>query len=64
MEERHVIEGELRIEKQRDLIARLKRVGHEASIDAAIIFLGQLEDFQRLSIEHRNRERAKSSDSN
>ena len=59
MTERHVREGEQRIANQKALIARLKRVGNAVSIDAAVIFLGQMEDFQRLSVEHMDRERAK-----
>ena len=64
MTERHVGEGERRIANQTALIAKLKRDGRASSIDAAVIFLGQLEDFQRLSVEHRDRERAKFRDSN
>jgi hypothetical protein len=64
MTERHVREGEQRITNQKALIARVKHVGDSVQIDAAVIFLGQMQDFQRLSVEHMNRERAKLSDSN
>jgi hypothetical protein len=63
MTERHVREGEQRIANQKALIARLKHVGHAVPIDAAVDFLGQMEDFQRLSVEHLDRERAKLTDS-
>ena len=46
MTERHVREGEQRIANQKALIARLKHVGNAVPIDEAVIFLGQLEDFQ------------------
>jgi hypothetical protein len=59
MTERHVREGEQRIANQKALIARLKHVGNAVPIDAAVIFLEQMEDFQRLSVEHMHRERAK-----
>ena len=59
MTERHVREGEQRIANQKALIARLKHVGNAVPIDAAVIFLEQMEDFQRLSVEHMDRERAK-----
>ena len=63
MTERHVREGEQRIANQKALIARLKHVGNAVPIDEAVIFLGQMEDFQRLSVEHMDRERAKRPDS-
>jgi hypothetical protein len=63
MTERHVREGEQRIANQKALIARLKHVGNAVPIDAAVIFLEQMEDFQRLSVEHMDRERAKRPDS-
>lgn len=56
MTERHVREGEQRIAVQTAMIARLK---HAESFDAAVIFLEQMQDFQRLSVEHMHRERAK-----
>ena len=59
MTERHVREGEQRIANQKALIARLKHVGNALQFDAAVIFLEQMEDFQRLSVEHMDRERAK-----
>jgi hypothetical protein len=59
MTERHVREGEQRMANQKALIARLKHVGNAVPIDAAVIFLEQMEDFQRLSVEHMDRERAK-----
>ena len=62
MTERHVREGEQRIANQKALIARLKHVGNAVPIDAAVIFLEQMEDFQRLSVEHMDRERAKRPD--
>jgi hypothetical protein len=63
MTERHVREGAQRIANQKALIARLKHVGNAVTIDAAVIFLGQMEDFQRLSVEHMDRERSKLPDS-
>ena len=63
MTERHVREGEQRIANQKALIARLKHVGNAVPIDEAVIILGQMEDFQRLSVEHMDRERAKRPDS-
>lgn len=60
MTERHVREGVQRIANQTAMIARLKLTGHTLAVNAAVIFLGEMEDFERLSVEHMERERAKS----
>lgn len=59
MTERHVREGEQRMENQKALIVRVKRGGNAKFIEAAIIFFEQMEDYQRLSVEHMETERAK-----
>lgn len=55
--ERYVREGERRLIHQKALIARLEGNGDAAPLRAALLLLSQMEDHQRLSIEHLDHER-------
>lgn len=55
--ERLVREGERRLINQKALIARLEYEGDAPPLRAALLRLSQMEDYQRLSIEHLDRER-------
>lgn len=58
MAERHVREGERRIERQRQLIAELERDKHIATADHARRVLAVLQESQRLARAHLELERA------
>ncbi len=45
--QRHVVEGLERLQKQRDLIERLERDGHERMLPEARRTLGEMERLQR-----------------
>ena len=51
--ERHVIQGERHVARQRDLVARLERDGHDTS--QAIQLLRQFQELQALHIADRDR---------
>jgi hypothetical protein len=51
--ERHVIEGESHVKRQRELVAGLKRDGHDAS--QAIDLLRQFEQLQEMHVADRDR---------
>ena len=57
---RHVIENMDRIAKQRTLIAKLERDGHERLLPDAQKLLIQMEEAQRLATHHLEIERAES----
>ncbi len=53
MAERHVVEGERRVNRQERIVAELDRDGHNAT--EARRLLGNFYDAQRLHLEHRSR---------
>jgi len=50
--ERHVVEGERVIARQRDIVAQLERDGHDST--DAMLLLYQFEEIQYLHVDHRD----------
>jgi hypothetical protein len=50
--ERHVVEGERVIARQRDVVAQLERDGHDST--DAMLLLYQFEEIQYLHLDHRD----------
>jgi hypothetical protein len=50
--ENHVVTGDLRIQRQREVLERLRLAGHDTT--EAESTLAQLEELQRVVIAHRN----------
>ena len=57
--ERHVVEGEMRIARQRELVAKMERGGHELTAAEARIAVSVMETTLELMRDHLRKERGK-----